>query len=116
MEAWEENLQEKNPKMASRFSYFKEVWAETFPDPDRAVADRMAHRRKMAKMQKEAEALEESMTPEEIEAAEAATPEWKRGALVVTDAVEEEEQPGMFGRLKNKVSSKVSNTAAGKRF
>jgi hypothetical protein len=28
----------------------------------------MAHRRKMAKMQKEAEALEESMTPEELEA------------------------------------------------
>jgi hypothetical protein len=39
----------------------------------------------MAKMQKEAEALEENMTPEEIEAMEAATPEWKRGALVVSD-------------------------------
>jgi len=25
------------------------------------------------------------MTPEEIEAMEAATPEWKRGALVVSD-------------------------------
>lgn len=102
--------------MASRFSYFKEVWAETFPDPDRAVADRMAHRRKMAKMQKEAEALEESMTPEELEAQEAATPEWKRGALVVTDEVVEEDQPGMFGRLKNKVSSKIANTEAGKKF
>lgn len=56
------------------------------------------------------------MTPEEIEAMEAATPEWKRGALVVSDQVVEEDQPGMFGRLKNKVSSKISNTEAGKRF
>lgn len=85
MEAWETNLETKNPKMAGRLSYFKEVWAETFPDPDRAVADRMAQRRKLAKLNKEAEAKEESMTPEEIEAMEAATPEWKRGALVVNE-------------------------------
>ena len=31
------------------------------------------------------------MTPEEIEAMEAETPEWKRGALVVSDATEEVE-------------------------
>jgi hypothetical protein len=56
------------------------------------------------------------MTPEEIEAMEAATPEWKRGAIVVSDAVIEEEKPGLFGRLKNKVSSKVGETAAAKKF
>lgn len=116
MEQWEQNLESKNPKMASRLSYFKEVWAETFPDPDKAVADRMAQRRRAAKIAKEAQEKEESMTPEEIEAMEAATPEWKRGALVVTDAEVEEDKPGMFGRLKNKVQSKVMNTEAGKKF
>ena len=116
MGAAEEKIVEKYPKMASKITYFKGAWAECFPDPDKAVADRMAHRRKMAKMQKEAEAREENMTPEEIEAMEAETPEWKRGALVVSDAVEEEERPGLFGRLKNRVSSKVGETEAAKKF
>jgi hypothetical protein len=50
MESAEENIVGKYPKMASKLSYFKEVWAETFPNPERAVADRMAQRRKVAKM------------------------------------------------------------------
>lgn len=49
----------------------------------------MAKRRKMrmelAKMQREAEEKEKDMTPEELEAMEESIPEWKRGALAVTD-------------------------------
>ena len=56
------------------------------------------------------------MTPEEIEEMEKNTPEWKRGALVVTEAEAEEEKPGMFGRLSKKVSDKVSETDAAKKF
>lgn len=55
------------------------------------------------------------MTPEEIEAMEASIPEWKRGALVVTDEAPQEKK-GMFGRLKSKVSSKIGNTKVAKKF
>jgi len=36
-------------------------------------------------MDREAQEKEKEMTPEEWEAMEANTPEWKRGALVVSD-------------------------------
>jgi hypothetical protein len=56
------------------------------------------------------------MTPEELEEMEKNTPEWKRGALVVTDAAAEEEKPGMFGRFSKKVKTKISSTDAAKKF
>jgi hypothetical protein len=49
-EAMEENLEKKYPKIARYYSSFKEVWAETFPDPDKKMADRMDQRKKAAKM------------------------------------------------------------------
>jgi hypothetical protein len=48
-----------------------------------------------------AEKLKE-MTPEEIEEMEKSTPEWKRGALVVTDADQGEEKKGRLSGIKDK--------------
>ena len=56
------------------------------------------------------------MTPEELEEFEASIPEWKKGALVVSEAVSEEEQRGLFGRLSDKAKHRFSQTEAGKRF
>lgn len=42
------------------------------------------------------------MTPEEIEEMEKSTPEWKRGALVVTDADQGEEKKGRLSGIKDK--------------
>lgn len=50
---------------------------------------------------------EKDMTPEELEAMEANTPEWKRGALVVSENTEEERK-GIFGRAKDNISGKIS--------
>ena len=36
-EAWEDNLETKNPKLFAYYSKFKDVWAETFPDPDKKL-------------------------------------------------------------------------------
>jgi len=60
----------------------------------------MEHRKKMAKMQREAEELEKEMTQEEIDAMEESIPEWKRNALTVTDSEVQEEKKGVFGRMK----------------
>jgi len=76
----------------------------------------MERRKKLAKQQREMEAKQEEMTPEEIEAMEASVPEWKRGALVVTDEGQQEEKKGIFGRIKSKVSGKISSTEAAKKF
>jgi hypothetical protein len=56
------------------------------------------------------------MTPEELEAMEANTPEWKRGALVVSDKNEEEEYKGAFGKFKDNIKGKISKTEAAARF
>ena len=54
------------------------------------------------------------MTPEEREAAEAQIPEWKRGALVAQEAVEQEKKKGVFGRFSDGVKNKISDTEAAK--
>ena len=45
-------------------------------------------------------------------------PEWKRGALVVNDQEEEEEQvaPGIFGKAKNKMKEKINETEVAQKF
>ena len=86
--------------MASKLSTFAEVWEETFPNPDAKMAKRMKMRKEMAKLQREAEEKEKDMTPEELEAMEESIPEWKRGALQVTDAEAVEDKKGIFGRMK----------------
>lgn len=82
-EAFEDNLEERNPKLFGYYSKLKDVWAETFPDPDKKMANRMKQRKKAAKLQRELEEKQENMTPEEIEAMEASIPEWKRNAVVL---------------------------------
>lgn len=59
----------------------------------------------MAKEQREYEEKMSAMTPEEIEEMEKSIPEWKRGALVVGEEAPQEEKKGVFGRLKQKVTS-----------
>ena len=67
-------------------------------------------------MNREAMEKEKDMTPEEIEAMEANTPEWKRGALVVSDKAQEEERKGIFGRAKDNITGKISKTEAAENF
>ena len=44
---------------------------------------------------------------------EESIPEWKRGAVVIADDEEEEKkQPGIFGRAKNRIKDRVSETQA----
>ena len=45
----EADLDEKYPKVARSWKYFKEVWEETFPDPDKKMKSRMQARRDIAK-------------------------------------------------------------------
>ena len=52
------------------------------------------------------------MTPEEMEEYENSIPEWKKGALTVSDTATEEEKKGMFGRL----GDRINDTGAGKKF
>ena len=111
-EAFEDNLEAKNPKLFGYYSKFKDVWAETFPDPDKKMANRMKQRKKAAKQQRELEEKQENMTPEEIEAMEASIPEWKRNAVVLQGEEVTEEKKGIFRKLKGKVAS----TDAAKNF
>jgi hypothetical protein len=50
------------------------------------------------------------LSPEELEKIESAIPEWKKGAVVMRDVQQTEESPGLLGKMKNKVSEKISNT------
>lgn len=73
----------------------------------------MDERRKRVKMVKEAEERMASMTPEELEEYEKSIPEWKRGALTITDdgtAAENPDEQGVFKKLKNKAVDKVAST------
>lgn len=65
----------------------------------------MVKRKERAKAAKEWEEKQKEMTPEELDAYMESIPEWKRGALVVDENQEEadEEKPGIFGRMKNRV-------------
>lgn len=114
-ESINQNIEEKYPKLAVKLSLFKEVWEEAFPDADKQVSERMKQRKALAKMNREAIEKEKDMTPEELEAMEANTPEWKRGALVVSDKAPEEKK-GMFGRVKENIAGKISKTEAAENF
>jgi hypothetical protein len=43
----------KYPKLAKKIDYFKEVWAETFPNSDVQINNKMERRRQQARMQRE---------------------------------------------------------------
>ena len=98
---------------------FKDVWAQTFPNSENVVKNKMDKRKERAKIAKEWEEKQKEMTQEELDAYMEDIPEWKRGALVVGNPEEEEEKkeaPGIFGRVKNKVKSKIDNTEAAQKF
>jgi hypothetical protein len=94
----------KYPALASKIETFKDVWAETFPNAERDMKRRQDMRKKNARMARETQEKLKEMTPEEIEEMEKNTPEWKRGALVVTEANQGQEKKGIFGSVKEKVS------------
>ena len=48
--AYEESMLEKYPKMSGKWNTFKEVWYETFPNPERQMAKRMEQRKEMARI------------------------------------------------------------------
>ena len=66
----------------------------------------------MAKQQRELDEREEKMTPEELEEYEKSIPDWKRGALTVTEQEVQEEKKGMFSRFRSQVKIKVKGTEA----
>jgi len=56
------------------------------------------------------------MTPEELEALDKSIPDWKKGALVVTEEQAAEEKAGLLRRLGRKVKSSVAKTDSFKEF
>ena len=57
------------------------------------------------------------MSPEELDAYMESIPEWKRGALVVTEQEKEQEaKKGLFGKLKSKASERFNETDFAKDF
>jgi hypothetical protein len=94
--AFNEKFEAKYPKAHEKTSYYfkqlKDVWAETFPDEKGKAQSKMESRRERARIAKEHEERMSEMTQEELDAYMEEIPEWKRGALVVSDAPEEEEQ------------------------
>lgn len=71
----------------------------------------MEMRKKAAEQQKKYDE-----NKEEIEKMQEEIPEWKRGAIVVTDQQAEEEKPGLLKRFSNKVKSKITSTSAAQEF
>lgn len=107
---------EKYPKMSGKWNTFKEVWYETFPNPERQMAKRMEQRKEMARIQRESEEQMAKMTPEEIQAMEESIPEWKRSALVAQGDQKAEEEQGVFGRMKSSIKGKIGSTDQAKQF
>lgn len=96
MDSYYESIEAKYPRVAKNLSYFREVWDETFPSPEKEMRRKQDLRKNLAKAQREEEERLEKLTPEEIEEMEKSIPEWKRNALVTTDAEVVEEKLGMF--------------------
>ena len=69
-------------KASKYMSTFRDVWAETFPTKSN-VTSKIDKRRERAKLIKMME--ENQLTPEEEEELMEQIPEWKRGAVVISD-------------------------------
>lgn len=80
-----QKIEQKYPKIhhstTSTFSYIKEVWQETFPDPDGKVKSRINKRKEVAAKMK----AQSELSPEELEKLEGEIPEWKKGAVVLQE-------------------------------
>jgi hypothetical protein len=93
------------------YDYVSEVWQETFPNNKEIAKTKIDERKERAKLLKEIEKQTAEMTPEQLAAYWEAIPEWKRGALVVTNSEKEEEEvQGILKRVRAKIGSKVKQT------
>ena len=97
-------------------AYMAEVWEETFPQHKSEAHKKMEKRKERARFVKELEAKAEAMTPEELEAYMESIPEWKRGALVISEQQEDKEVEGLFKRIRGKIGGKVKSTDAYKNY
>lgn len=99
-------------KVSSKaFSYMREVWQETFPNEKHSSLSRMEKRKEQARLMKEYEENKEA-----IDNIQQQIPEWKRGAVVISDKPQEEEKKGLFKRMTGKVMSKIAKTSAAQEF
>jgi hypothetical protein len=93
------------------YDYVSEVWKETFPNNKEIAKSKIDDRKERAKLLKEIEKKTAEMTPEELNAYWESIPEWKRGALVVTNSEKEEEEvQGVLKRVRAKIGNKVKQT------
>lgn len=92
------------------YSYLREVWQETFPNEKEKAKTKIDERKERARIAKEYQEKMKDMTQEEIDAYMEKIPEWKRGALVVSNAEEKEEQEtkGLFGRTKDRFKDRIN--------
>ena len=102
---------EKYPKAASAVNYLKVVWSEAFPNEQGNALSKMEKRKEQARLQKEYEENKEY-----IDNIQEQIPDWKKGAVVVSDKQAEEEKAGLLKKLGQGVKSKISSTEAGKQF
>ena len=49
LDEYYEKIEQKYPKMAKRMTMFKEVWDETFPNPEKEMKRRHEMRKNLAK-------------------------------------------------------------------
>ena len=89
------------------YGYMREVWQETFPNEKHSSLRKMEKRKEQARLMKEYEE-----NKEHIEALQEQIPEWKRGAVTISDKPVEEAPKGIFSRMTSKVSSKIASTKA----
>ena len=106
---------EKYPNAHKKTSHYfhtlREVWQETFPDAEQKAQDKFSARRERARIAREWEEKQKDMTQEELEALEKDIPEWKRGALVLSEDAEDEfkkKKPGVLKKLKGAVTEKIA--------
>lgn len=110
MDEYYEQIENKYPRVAKNLSFFKEVWDETFPSPEKEMKRKQELRKNLAKAQREEEERLKELTPEEIEEMEKSIPEWKRNALVTTDQEVVEEKLSTYMRMKQKAKQSFDKT------
>lgn len=111
-ESFENKFPKASQKTSACFAYVKEVWQETFPDEKGAVKTKMDERRERARVAKEHQEKMKNMSQEELDAYMESIPEWKRGALVVSQTEEQqaEELKGFFGKAKDRLKNRINKS------
>ena len=102
------SVKTKAPRVHSAMTYIGELWEETFPNEVSRTKSKFEKRKLIAQMQ----AKTVNMTPEEIEELENSIPDWKKGAVVVTDEAVTEEKQGLFGKVGSTIKQKIYKTSS----